>query len=240
MMQLNPLEDTLSTSTPGKMVSLTSHVSPWLTSVMYPLACYFVLPFYFTDIQINGQENLATNGPMILAPTHRSRWDPIMIAYSAGRLATGRDPRFMVTSTEMTGLQGWFIRRLGGFPVDLRRPAIATLRHGVELLLAQQMLVIFPEGGIFQDGQVHPLKPGLARLAIQAESNHAGLGIKILPITINYSHIIPRFFCGVKINIGSPISVAEYCQRSPKQSAAHLTADLETALQQLDAKANGH
>ncbi len=235
MKQLNPLKDPLLTVTPNQMVPFTSHVSPWVASLVYPLAAYVVLPFYFSKIKIKGQENITSTGPLILAPTHRSRWDPILLAHKLGRFKTGRDPRFMVTSTEVTGIQGWFIRHLGGFPVDLKRPAIATLRHGVELLVDGQMLAIFPEGGIFQDSQVHPFKPGLARLAIQAESNHPGLGIKIVPITIKYSQLVPGWRSKAKIRVGSPILVADYCQRSPKQDAAYLTADLENIMRQLDA-----
>jgi len=72
-----------------------------------------------------------------------------------GRGVTGRDLRFMVSADEVRGIQGWF--DLGGFPD--KHPAITTLRH--ESLLQQgEMLVIFPEGNIFRDGSLHPLKLG--------------------------------------------------------------------------------
>ncbi len=73
----------------------------------------------------------------------------------------------MVTIDECQGLQGWFVRRLGGFPVDSRHPSIRTLRHGVELLQQGKALVIFPEGNIYRDGKVHPLKSGIARLCFE-------------------------------------------------------------------------
>ena len=220
---------------PAKVVSNTSRVSPWLTSLLYPLGHYVVLPFYFGQIEIAGQEHLPKDGPVILAPTHRSRWDALMMPYSTGQKVTGRDLRFMVTADEMQGLQGWFIRHLGGFAVDLRHPAISSLRYGVELLLSKEMLVIFPEGGIFQDGEVHPIKPGLARLAIQAESIEPGLGVKIVPMSIRYRPRIPRWGSDVKIAIGSPLSVADYAASgSTKKEARLLTADLEIALKNLD------
>lgn len=202
--------------------------------LLYPLGRFIVLPFYFGRIEISGQENLPKDGPVILAPTHRSRWDAIALPYATGRHVTGRDLRYMVTSDEVKGLQGWFIRRLGGFPVNIKHPAIATLRHGVELLRDRQMLTIFPEGGIFRDGKLHPLKPGLARLAVQAESMQPGLGVKIVPIGIRYSQLIPSWGCDLKINIGSPLSVADYCQKHGKQSAQKLTEDLQKALTDLD------
>ena len=52
--------------------------------------------------------NLPLAGPVLLAPTHRARWDALMLPMAAGRRVSGRDCRFMVTTTEMRGLQGWF------------------------------------------------------------------------------------------------------------------------------------
>ncbi|HLO50316.1 MAG TPA: lysophospholipid acyltransferase family protein [Kamptonema sp.] len=225
----------LITQMPAKVTLTNSHVAPWLAPLVYPLGRYFVLPFYFRSIDVSGQEHLPRSGPTILAPTHRSRWDALMLPYATGRHVTGRDLRFMVSANEVLGLQGWFIKHLGGFPVDPKHPAIGTLRHGVELLLEKQMLTIFPEGGIFQDREVHPLKPGLARLALQAESNHPGLGVKIVPISIRYHPCIPRWGSRVKITIGAPLSAADYSRGgSAKKEAQLLTADLEMALKEND------
>jgi 1-acyl-sn-glycerol-3-phosphate acyltransferase len=139
----------------------------------------------------------------------------------------------MVTSDEVKGFQGWLIRRLGGFPVNPRQPTIASLRHGVEVLQNRQMMVIYPEGGIFRDKELHDLKPGLARLALQAEASQPDLGIKIVPIHMDYEQPMPKFGCRVKIDIGQPIEVSAYMQGNVKQKAQHLTTDLAHALQGL-------
>lgn len=231
------LESSIATTALHQPASVASHFSPWLTPLAYPLISWFVLPAYFKHVEVFGQENLLTKGPVILAPTHRSRWDALMVGYAAGRWATGRDLRFMVTVDEVKGLQGWFIRRLGGFPVNPKQPAIASLRHGVEILQDQQTLVIFPEGAIFRDDELHPLKPGLARLALQAESMTPGLGVNIIPIHIQYSQPLPRWRDSkVTIRIGTPLQVANYKQGSAKQNAKQLTAELEVSLKQLGSK----
>ncbi|UBF26632.1 1-acyl-sn-glycerol-3-phosphate acyltransferase [Kovacikia minuta CCNUW1] len=211
-----------------------SRLSPWLISLAYPIGRYFLMPFYFQRIEIEGREFLPATGPVIFAPTHRSRWDAFMIPYAAGHDVTGRHLRFMVTADEMVGCQGWFIRRMGGFPINTHRPAIASLRHGVDLLQAGETLVIFPEGDIFREQELHPLKPGLARLAIQAEtSRRATLGVKVVPIHLQYSHPLVPWRCQVKIRIGSPLQVVDYCDRSPKRNAQRLTADLQDSLRKL-------
>ncbi len=210
-----------------------SHVCPWFSPLAYFLGHNLVLPFFFRQIRITGQENIPETGPIILAPTHRSRWDALLVPYAAGRFATGRDLRFMVTMNECQGIQGWFVRRMGGFPVNPQRPSITTLRHGVDLLQQGESLVIFPEGGIFRDGKVHPLKAGIARLALTAESSHPGLGAKIVPIGLNYNQEYPQWGADVSINIGAPISVADYLNGCVKKDAKTLTQDLGKALQKL-------
>ena len=212
-----------------------SHCSPWLTPLAYGLGQYLVLPLYFGPITITGQENLLGQGPVILAPTHRARWDSIVLPLAAGRPATGRDLRFMVTDDEVKGVQGWFIRRLGGFPVNVRRPTVASLRHGIDLLLNQEMLVIYPEGGIRRDDYVHPLKPGLARLAVQAEAAQPGLNVHILPVDIYYGSAYPGWRCPVQIHIGTSLGVSAYVQEDTtpealKTAAQRITSDLQGRL----------
>lgn len=236
MVLINPLnspaETTLSPASTSQSISIDSHFSPWLTPVAYGLGCWFVLPFYFR-IRITGQENLPREGAVILAPTHRSRWDALLIPYAAGRFVSGRDIRFMVTADEVKGVQGWLIRHLGGFPVNPRQPAIASLRFGLEVLQNREMMVIFPEGGIFRDKEIHPLKPGLARLALQAEASQPNLDVKIVPIHLDYSQEVPTWGCKVNIQIGQPLPVENYKQGNIKQEAQRLTQDLTTALNEL-------
>ena len=78
----------------------------------------FALNNFFRRRIVIGRENLPLNGSVVLAPTHRSRWDALMLTMAAGRRITKRDCRYMVTRSEMRGLQGWFLNRLGCFPID--------------------------------------------------------------------------------------------------------------------------
>lgn len=216
-----------------------SRCCPWLATLVYPLARFVVLPFYFRRIEAIGRQNLPATGPVILAPTHRSRWDALLVPYAAGQDVTGRPLRFMVTVDEMNGIQGWFIRRLGGFPINTRQPAIAALRHSVELLQHGEVLVIFPEGGDLDRNrfcELNRLQPGLARLALQAEASQPNLGVQIVPITITYSRPRVPWRSKARIQIAQPIQVSKYCLEKPKASAKQLTADLEAALRSAQCK----
>lgn len=233
MSQTKSPDKTQDHSTHTKEEATTSHVSPWLVRLVYPLGRHLVLPFYFGKIEVKGRENLPKDNPVIFAPTHRSRWDALMLAYAAGRDITGRDLQFMVSVNEMKGVQGWFIRRLGGFPLDPKHPGISSLRHGIELLEQKKVLVIFPEGDIFRTEEIQPLEPGLARMALHAETDQPNLGIKVVPIRIHYSQPVPHKGCDVDIHIGSPLSVADYCHKPVKGCAKDISNDLRQALQNL-------
>ncbi|MEM9807056.1 MAG: lysophospholipid acyltransferase family protein [Cyanobacteria bacterium P01_D01_bin.56] len=210
-----------------------SKLSPWLAPLAYKIGEDLLLPNFFKTIRIVGQENIPTSGPVVFAPTHRSRWDALLVGL-VGHQATGRYLRFMVTADECVGLQGWAIKHLGGFPVDVRRPAIATLRHGVQLLQNQQTLVIFPEGDIFRKKKVQRLKPGLARLALKAEQSMPNLGVKIVPIYLDYDSPRPSLGSSVEVRIGKPLEANDYVTSdSPKQQAIRLTVDLKQSLDSL-------
>ena len=216
-----------------KAVPAPSQFSPWLMSLVYPLGRYGLLPSYFKSIEVTGQEHLPKSGPVILAPTHRSRWDALMVPYAAGRYVTGRDLRFMVSANEVVGLQGWLMRHTGGFPVDTDRPAISSLRHGMEILQQGEILVLFPEGNLFYGREIQRLKPGLARLALQTEASQPGLGLKVIPMALHYEPLMPRWRCKVSVRIGAPLQVSDYEVDSVKSSAQVLTADLDMALRKL-------
>jgi 1-acyl-sn-glycerol-3-phosphate acyltransferase len=233
MTQLKPPPNSTSLSQ-QRTDELNSHVSPWLAKVLYPLGCYLVIPNFFGKIEIFGQENIPRQDPVIIAPTHRSRWDAFIVPYALGRMVSGRDLRFMVSANEVKGLQGWVICRMGGFPVNTERPQLNSVRHSIEILQSnQEMLVIFPEGGIFNDYQIHPLKRGVAAIALQAETATLDRGVKILPVGIRYSQPCPTWGSNVRVDIGSPLTVREYFGKSLRQSSRKLTAALQASLEQL-------
>lgn len=221
-------------SSPAKAAPVSSRVCHWLTSILYPLGRHVLMPFYFRHLKVTGQENIPKTGPVILAPTHRSRWDALIIPYAAGKPVSGRDLRYMVSEDEIKGLQGWFIRRVGGFPVNTKHPGVSSFRHSVELLRNGEALVMFPEGNIFRESQVQPLKPGMARIALQVEASEPGMDLAIVPITIRYSNPIPHWRCDVTVTIGTPIKVTKYCTNSGKKNAQLLTHDLEIAMRNLN------
>lgn len=232
-MELNSLQLKLIQSKPTSH-SLDSRVSPILAHVLYHLGCYIVLPFYFGKITVIGRENIPLTEPVIVAPTHRSYWDALLVAYSVGRLASGRDLRFMTSKDHVKApIKGWFIRQLGGFPVDTKRPGRKSIHHSIELLSNSEMLVMFPEGGIFRNREINTLKRGIAHIALEVESEHPGLNVKILPMSIKYSQPYVSWGTDVTVKIAPPLNVVDYLSNSLRQSSQKLTTALKTALQEI-------
>lgn len=201
-----------------------SYVAPWLYWPLLPV-CRAFLALYFGRIEVRGLECLPQHGPVVIASKHFSRWDPLIL----GLLST--EPlRAMTNANQFSGVQGWLIRRLGAFPVDLAHPQLSSLRHTIELLHSGHNLLIFPEGGIVRDQALRPLKPGLARLVLQAEASApVSLAIPIVPIALRYEPGADRG-ASVLINISPPLYTKAYRQGNDKQTAQALTQALESAL----------
>ena len=175
-----------------------------------------VLRFFFSKKKIikNGF-SIPTNSSIILAPTHRSRWDGLVLTMAMGRRVTNKDCRFMVTRSEMKGIQGWFLKRLGCFSINQLSPSLSALRYAVNLIEEGEQLVVFPEGKINQYGKKLILKEGLFRLARLATKQTEN--INIIPIGIAYSKVSPRFRSQFCLSFGEPISINDYLNFTIKQ-----------------------
>ena len=165
-----------------------------------------VMRIFFKEKKIiNRNFSISNNSSIILAPTHRSRWDGLILTMAMGRRITKRDCRFMVTKSEMKGIQGWFLKRLGCFSIDQLSPSLSALRYAVNLIVNKRQLVIFPEGKINKFGKKIALKEGLFRLAKLATKKTPS--ITIIPIGIAYSEINPNFRSKVSLCFGEPLII---------------------------------
>ena len=175
-----------------------------------------VLRFFFSKKKIlNNGLSIPINSSIILAPTHRSRWDGLVLTMAMGRRVTKKDCKFMVTKTEMRGIQGWFLRRLGCFSINQSSPSLSALRYAVDLIKKGEQLVVFPEGKINKYGKKLILKEGLYRLARLATKKTGS--IIIIPIGIAYSNVSPKIRSEFCLSFGNPIAMNDYLNVSIKE-----------------------
>ena len=125
------------------------------------------------------------------------------------------DCRFMVTKSEMKGIQGWFLKRLGCFSINQLSPSLSALRYAIDLIENKEQLVVFPEGKINKYGKKLVLKEGLYRLARLASRKSAS--IIIIPIGIAYSEVPPNFRGEFCLSFGKPIPINDYLNFTIKE-----------------------
>lgn len=117
----------------------------------------------FRKIKIQGLENLSCS-PAIYVANHSSALDIPLV----GRLMHGHPHIWYVLEYySNTFLLGTFVRRLGIF-VDKEKThdAARSLIRGIRLVEGRDRhTIIFPEGGRFNDGTIHPFHEGFSVIA---------------------------------------------------------------------------
>ena len=196
--------------------SIRNKINPILGFIAMFVTQDIVLRLFFSKKKIiNNGFTIPTNTSIILAPTHRSRWDGLVLTMAMGRRLTNKDCRFMVTKSEMRGIQGWFLERLGCFSINQLSPSLSTLRYAIDLIENGDQLVVFPEGKINKYGKKLVLKEGLYRLAKLATKKTDS--IIIIPIGIAYSNLSPRFRSKFCLSVGQPLSMNDYLKFTIKE-----------------------
>jgi 1-acyl-sn-glycerol-3-phosphate acyltransferase len=132
----------------------------------------------------------------LIAPNHAHYSDPQVIMELARR--AGRRLVYMTTREAFdrwAGLAGWFLQRLGAFSVN-RGGSNKEARQFARTVLVNGTydLAMFPEGEIYLlNDVVMPLKPGAARLALEAANALRQKGrprpFFIVPVAIKYRFI---------------------------------------------------
>ena len=192
-----------------KSEDISYKINPILGFIAFFVTQEIVLRFFFSKKKIiKSHYSIPKNASIILAPTHRSRWDGLVLTMAMGRRVTKKDCRFMVTKSEMRGIQGWFLKRLGCFSINQLTPSLSALRYAIDLIEKGEQLVVFPEGKINRYGKKLILKEGLYRLARLATKKTTS--ITIIPIGIAYSKIPPNFRGEFCLSFGKPIPISDY------------------------------
>jgi 1-acyl-sn-glycerol-3-phosphate acyltransferase len=201
---------------------LTYQVIRWLLRV--------VARSYFR-LEVTGREHLPSSGGFVLAPGgHRSILDTPMASLAGRRILRymGAEKYFAKPGV------GWFLRAMGGFPVERSTTDRAALRLAEWVLNHGEPLAVFPEGTRKSGPIVHPLKEGAAFLACRT-------GVPIVPVGIGGSEralpkgrYVPRPR-RITMVIGEPIEppVRAAGERVKRSEVHRVTEQLHTELQKV-------
>jgi len=178
--------------------------------------------------KVTGRENIPVDGPVILAPVHRSFAD---FGFSA--FVTRRKLFFMAKdSLWKHRFLGRLLLTLGAFPVHRESADREALAHAEEVLRRGEMLVLFPEGMRQEGPVVGELLEGAAFLA-------ARTGARIVPIGIGHSdeampkgRTIPKPL-RITVVVGAPLPPPERTEGGRvSRSKVHATTEaLRVAIQ---------
>jgi 1-acyl-sn-glycerol-3-phosphate acyltransferase len=179
---------------------------------------------------VEGKAFVPADGPVIIAPIHRSFVDFFVVSEVTGRKlhymakdSLWKRPRF-----------GRFLLSIGAFPVHRGSADREALRRAQNVLEAGEVLVLFPEGSRRIGSTVDELLEGAAFLAARTGATIVPVGIggtvSVMPKGTRY----PRP-SKVHMIVGQPLAAPARSAsgRVPRSQVHQLTEDLRASLQDL-------
>lgn len=158
----------------------------------------------YLRVQRQGAEHLDAEGPLIVAPVHRSNLDAPLVSV-AGR----RPTRFLAKQSLFDNR--WFgglIAALGAFPVRRGGADREALRISAEILAAGQKLLVFPEGGRGSGPKVQGVFDGVSWLAAKTGAAVVPVGVAGTEAAMPPGARLPRRV-PVAIVVGPPVPPPE-------------------------------
>ena len=155
------------------------------------------------EVRMEGLEKIATAGSCVFVSNHLSYMDtPVVLAHIPAQF------RFLAKrGLFQIPLLGTHLARAGHIPVPREdaRAAVKTMSTAAQVIRERGIsLLIFPEGGRTQDGQLAAFKEGAAYIAIRA-------GVPLVPIALIGTREVLPYGSGhvrsgpVTMRIGDPI-----------------------------------
>lgn len=169
-----------------------------------------------TRISIEGLEKIDTRRAHVYVVNHTSAIDiPVLyvsLPFQFRILAKRELFRYP--------FMGWHLKRSGQIPVVLDNPkaSIRSLQLAVTAVKNNMSLVVFPEGGRSEDGQLQAFMGGAFFAAIRAHADVIPMALvgTYETLKMNSFHIKPR---PVRLLVGDPISTAGLSTRDTEKVA---------------------
>ena len=176
--------------------------------------CQFLLRVAGTlwwGVRAEGRERIPLTGPVIVASTHESFLDPLVVGAYVPRHAwhMARRSLFVNAAGKRSRFLTWFAAIYGVIEVDRGGTGLSALRGAEEKLKEGGAVLIFPEGTRSTDGEVQEFRAGVGLLALRT-------GATIVPVSVDGTRRVwgkgqrlPRFLRGrVRLVYGEPVSYA--------------------------------
>jgi 1-acyl-sn-glycerol-3-phosphate acyltransferase len=191
-----------------------------VTIVIRALAILFFRP------SVRGQDNIPLNGPVLVAPIHRSNLDFAFTLFMSPRKVffMAKDSLFRVP------VLGTAITSLGAFPVKRGTADREALRSAEEVLRGGHALILFPEGTRKYGPDVEPLHDGAMFIAARTGATVVPVGIANTDRALPDGAKFPRPL-KVRIVVGEALAPLEHEGRPSRRDISAKTEELRQALQ---------
>lgn len=167
------------------------------------LAAWFLFMLVF-GFRCFGRDRIPRRGGCIIACSHQSFLDPIIIGFSSSRAVNYLARRTLFNNRLFAAL----IRSYGAMELDRDEADVRALKRCVERLRRGEVVLLFPEGTRTRTGEIGLLKPGVFLMSSRAD-------VPVVPAAVEGSlkswprgRLLPRP-APVRIAYGRPIYPAK-------------------------------
>jgi 1-acyl-sn-glycerol-3-phosphate acyltransferase len=152
---------------------LTFARKTWVYSLGQSLCRLFGIILF--DLRASGIENVPKQGGVLIVANHQSFLDPAMLGAKVKRPMS-----FLAKSELFTNkIFGGMIRAVNAFPVRQGEGDVGAVRETIKRLQEGHILVMFPEGGRCEDGEIAPLQTGVGLIV-----RRAGPTVTVVPAAV--------------------------------------------------------
>ncbi len=183
-----------------------------------------ILNFFFyccLGLKVEGRENIPETGAIIVAPNHKSYWDPPVV----GVAFSTRIIHYMAKEELFKNpIFGWVIRQFGTFPVKRGTVDRQAVRQAVRELKSGNPLGIFPEGTRIKREGLGRFHSGMASLALMT-------GTPVIPVAVLGTMDLPKKNGPLAVLIGKPIEVKK--ERPTDEKVSELNEIVKGEIQKM-------
>lgn len=172
----------------------------WYRFIQYTVAALLAVLWRW---RATGRDNVPRHGGVLLVANHVSFLDVFVMG-----MPLGRPLNYVARSTLFISGLGLLMRSVGAFPIQREGMGASGVKETLRRLRSGGIVTLFPEGTRSADGELGPLKQGIAVLVSRA-------GVPVVPAGIAgtfeswpRSRLIP-FPSPVRIHYGRPITPEE-------------------------------
>lgn len=180
--------------------------------------------FLFYRPVATGGENIPQNGPVLIAPTHRSNVDFVFSLFMSDRKI------FFMAKDSLFGIPviGRALLALGAFPVVRGSADREAMRAAESVLGAGHALILFPEGTRKSGPRVEALHDGAMFIAARSGAVVVPVAIGGVENAFRRGNRWPR----VRIIVGQAIEPIQLEGRASRSTISAKTMELGQALQE--------